>query len=496
MEASDTQSLGRVFSNSGWVFLTLILFVCYVMLLAGLPGTALHYFTSFLIICLLFSPVLVFAFFRNWLIERTTVPVIAGLWSLAFIGYPVFLLFVAGDPDFPDHPFFREVHEFGTNRFLLTLSITLLLTELSIQFNDHLKQLIGRHKWMRQFSLEKSILGVCLLLSVMLAFIGMWEVRDAGGHSLLFRFFQFFSFTFQFFLILLAYYFFYYCNHYFLIPRILKVKGVVYYGFGVAAVILICYPVFVGFIRWLPIVDQLTIGLFIDSRYLFAQDGGGIPFTIMLLSLPIIISNQWFKQHRAIAELEKEKTEGELGLLKQQINPHFFFNTLNNLYALSLTQDKATPEMILQLSELMRYVIYRGKEPEVKLEEEIKYIEDYVQLQRIRLHRQLDYCFEKQISDRSLKIPPLFFIILVENAFKHGIEPAERESLLHLQLECDGQRLRFSCRNSRETQNAGPKGIGLDNLRRRLELLFPNKHELIIRQEANYFTAILKLDLS
>ena len=153
----------------------------------------------------------------------------------------------------------------------------------------------------------------------------------------------------------------------------------------------------------------------------------------MLATTPIILTVQWFKQSNEIADLEREKSATELNLLKQQINPDIFINTLNNLYALSLTKDEKTPEVILQLSELMRYVIKRGKEEVVPILEEIKYIEDYVWLQNIRLHKKLDFSFEKNIDDLSLKIPPLLFINLVENAFKHGIEPAEEDlSLIHI----------------------------------------------------------------
>ncbi len=213
----------------------------------------------------------------------------------------------------------------------------------------------------------------------------------------------------------------------------------------------------------------------------------------MIVSVPVIVAMQWFEQNSQIANLEKEKSATELNLLKQQINPHFFFNTLNNLYALSIVKDKQTPEVIMQLSELMRYVIYKGKEETVLLKEEIKYIEDYIQLQQIRLHKQLDFKFDKAITDEELRIPPLLFITFVENAFKHGIEPAENDCFLHLSLKSDGQQLVFICTNSLEEKNNAPAGIGLQNLKRRMALRFPNQQEIVVEEKDNHFKATLRI---
>ena len=224
-----------------------------------------------------------------------------------------------------------------------------------------------------------------------------------------------------------------------------------------------------------------------------AGDSGALPFFIMFLSVPIIVSLQWLQQSSQISLLEKEKSETELNLLKQQINPHFFFNTLNNLYALSITKDKQTPEVILQLSELMRYVIYKGKEDLVPLQEEVKYIEDYIQLQQIRLHKKLDFTFEKNIENGLQAVPPLLFITFVENAFKHGIEPAENNCFLHLRLNSTIEGLEFSCENSMESKNESPPGIGLTNLRKRLNLRYPQKHEITISEKENRFFASLQI---
>ena len=266
----------------------------------------------------------------------------------------------------------------------------------------------------------------------------------------------------------------------------------VYYGFAFLAAVILLYPLAGQLILFLPMVKQTEIHP-LNNGEIFDEINFLIPFSGMLASVPFILALEWFKQRNEIISLEQEKSATELNLLKQQINPHFFFNTLNNLYALSIKKDEATPEVILQLSELMRYVIYKGKEEWVSLEEEVKYIEDYIRLQQIRLHKHLDFRFEKQIEDPKFQVPPLLFILLIENAFKHGIEPAEEDCFLYISLSGREDQLEFTCENSVEEREDETNGIGLSNLRRRLELRFPNQHHFEIQEEAHRFKAILKL---
>ena len=139
------------------------------------------------------------------------------------------------------------------------------------------------------------------------------------------------------------------------------------------------------------------------------------------------------------------------------------------------------------------YVIYKGKEAVVPIVEEIKYIEDYIDLQQLRLHKQLEVQFKKTLSDEQQHIPPLLFIIFVENAFKHGIEPAESACFLHLSLHSKEKVLVFECVNSIENKLNKPKGIGLENLKRRLDLHFPNRYELKIKETPKQFKTLLKI---
>lgn len=236
-----------------------------------------------------------------------------------------------------------------------------------------------------------------------------------------------------------------------------------------------------------------TIGL---MPYVFDDFNFGLPILVLLGSFPLIVIIEWYQQANALAELEKQQAKTELNLLRQQINPHFFFNTLNNLYSMSLTNDKATPETIMQLSELMRYVIYKGKEEQVELREEVKYIKDYVNLQMIRVFKKVDLKLDFDIASEQVMVPPLLFIVLVENAIKHGIEPAGSESLLHITLRESAGVILFECINSIEIEPVSEsKGIGLENLQKRLQILYPDTHVLALEKNDNTFRATLNITL-
>jgi len=221
-----------------------------------------------------------------------------------------------------------------------------------------------------------------------------------------------------------------------------------------------------------------------------------LSFSIFLFSLPLIIIVEWSRKERALSQLRAEQATTELALLKEQINPHFFFNTLNNLYAMSLTQEANTPETILKLSGLMRFVIYKGKENFVSIKEETAYLQDYLDLQTLRLHKEAAINFTKVITNEELPIAPMLLITLLENAFKHGIEPAEEACFLHAHLEVTEEAILFSCHNSRPPDLLPtPPGIGLHNLRRRLELLYPERHELTLQETATDYHATLTIRL-
>lgn len=359
--------------------------------------------------------------------------------------------------------------------------------------------------WFRRISLERAVLFTIVLIAVVLAVMAVSSMDDPKYHqsgflligfefswSAIFRhWWTFLSFAVQFCCMYACGFLFFYINSRVLVAHVLKRHGIVLYTAGVLAAASLLYPVVAQLLLWLPVNRQLG-GIFNSNP--FVMENAFAAIMIMLISLPVVVAIQWGRQNSRIAALEKEKAQAELDLLKQQLNPHFFFNTLNNLYALSLTQSDKTPEHILQLSELMRYVIYKGKEPEVKVEEEVQYLENYIGLEAIRLKQRADIRFEQDIRFPGRKIAPLLLAVLVENAFKHGVEPSAGGALLHIRLYCDDKQLRFRCENSFVTEAQAAPGIGLSNLRSRLGLLYPGRHTLETVAKNHTFIAELIID--
>jgi hypothetical protein len=456
-------------------------------------------YLAFLGVFLLVSaPALIFSTLRDKLKNAVNDWNFYLIWGTCFILLPIAYYFLGISLFFENvfayHPRLLPSNV-GGDAIISILCSSILFTELVILSNEWFINQRLFNKWIQKINLEWAILGIVVILSTFVVFAILPEHYEEEITTQ--KYWRVgILFSFQFALMLFLYYIFYWINHYFLINKVLQKKGAIYYAFSFLGVLFLLFPIIAQLIAYIPIVDEWKIHP-VYNHSIFNGINLTIPMIGMVLTIPFILAFQWFKQRSAIAILEKEKSETELNLLKQQINPHFFFNTLNNLYALSLKQDERTPEVILQLSDLMRYVIYKGKESQVTLSEEMTYIEDYIDLQMIRLHKQLDYSFEKEINDKSLSIPPLLFIILVENAFKHGIEPAVGDCFLHLFLKNDETGITFICENSFDKIEDTSKGIGLENLKKRLNLLYKNKHELtfeeIEKNEKWVFKASMKL---
>ncbi len=217
------------------------------------------------------------------------------------------------------------------------------------------------------------------------------------------------------------------------------------------------------------------------------------------LSIAVKMTGKWYKTEAERQEGEKKRTEAELTNLRQQLNPHFLFNTMNNIYALiELSPEKAQKSM-LELSKLLRYVLYDNSENMVPLERELNFIQNYVELMRIRLNPDVDMKIDIDITDTSKTVAPLLFITLIENAFKHGISPS-LPSFIHIDIHQNkDEQLNCTIKNSffpkNESDQSG-SGIGLENLRRRLEILYPHKHILRTEKEGDTFTSELIIPLN
>jgi two-component sensor histidine kinase len=202
---------------------------------------------------------------------------------------------------------------------------------------------------------------------------------------------------------------------------------------------------------------------------------------ISTLSIAVKMTAKWYTSEVDRQEEEKKRTEAELKNLRQQLNPHFLFNTFNNIYALiGISPDKAQ-EAMLELSKLLRYVLYDNSSEHVLLKHELDFIINYVELMRIRLTDDVDIKLDINISENNTsEIAPMLFISLIENAFKHGISPNQK-SFIHINFGLiDNNKLTCTINNSyfpKDQHDMTGSGIGLENLRRRLELLYPENHE-------------------
>lgn len=216
-------------------------------------------------------------------------------------------------------------------------------------------------------------------------------------------------------------------------------------------------------------------------------------FLLFLIPIPVFICLWLYEQWKWLQNLKAEKSKTELSLLKAQINPHFFFNTLNNLYALTIKNSEKAPEVILKLSDMMRYTIYEGEKESVKLQDEIEYLNNYIELHKIRYKKSVDITFNHDV-DTSLTVAPLMYIILLENAFKHGIETLAENAYIHVNLYEDNEFIHFDIENNFDPNEVSTSsGIGLQNLKKRLALLYKDKHKLLINTSDNSYKTTLKI---
>jgi len=241
--------------------------------------------------------------------------------------------------------------------------------------------------------------------------------------------------------------------------------------------------------------NGLLIVTFEDT---FGNEDEFVFATLAYFLLAIIVIPRWiFQKIKSIIQLRKEQKQTELLHLQSQVNPHFFFNVLNNLYGWVGKDTKVAQSLILQLSDMMRYSIYDGQKETVSLEEEIDYLNNYIALHKMRYHKKIEVSFKVDIQEAAYQVRPLLFIILLENAFKHGVENLRENAFVDLELLAQNQHIYFSIENNFDSENkALSAGIGLKNLKRRLELVYPKKHTLSLEVKENMYKATLNIQLT
>jgi sensor histidine kinase YesM len=293
-----------------------------------------------------------------------------------------------------------------------------------------------------------------------------------------------------------------YINLLVLIPRFLKQKNYIFYFFWLI-VLLTVVSLTIQFIFIYP----LRILLGIDGFSSFNINMHSAYFFSILLYVGITSFLKMIKDwlslqdvNLKLVKIEQQKLEAELKTLKGQLNPHFLFNSLNNIYSLALTKSDKVPELILKLSDLMRHIIYESKENYISLEKELEFVNNFIELQRIRTSDKTKIKYEIIGKIPSARIAPLLFEPFIDNAFKHGLPGTGNSDFIHIKFNFENsESLIFTLENNYEElfqPNRSNSGIGLSNVKQRLKLLYqPNDFKLNIHKKDNIHQVTLELRL-
>ena len=295
----------------------------------------------------------------------------------------------------------------------------------------------------------------------------------------------------------------FYSYYHFFIPKWLRSRFFLFLLVTVA--FLIGYPFLKMGVDHLVGIEGLQIIVFDDTEKENSQFWNGILrrlITVVFnISTAIIFrfSIDWFRNQRLASEAEKTRLEGELALLRHQVNPHFLFNTLNNIDSLVYKVSEEASEAIMKLSSIMRYMLYESATPYVQLSKEVEYLNSYVELERMRVKNKRNIQIESGLDNPTVKISPMVFIPFVENAFKHAtptsdgikvsVRIVESKGVVHLNVVNS-----FDSGITIQKDNTG--GIGLRNVKRRLELIYPERHSMSVNLDNNEYLLNLKIDLN
>jgi hypothetical protein len=371
---------------------------------------------------------------------------------------------------------------------------------------QHKLQRGGRSRWQWLLSLDAVLIFLLLLWTIGWALLLVSHPPGFAGQPIPIhidgqRLWQhpglFLSYFLQFSVLAATMWLCYWLNRYWLIRRVLAQYGLLPFVLVSLTLMLLSYP----------LISALLLQLPMNKVAVPALPGGGpnpfdwynLNFILVqwLVTTPLILAFDRQQQESTLAQIQHQQVQTELLLLQQQINPHFLFNTLNNLYALCLLKSDSAPTLILQLADLLRYVVYQGQQTRVTLQQELDYLQHYLALQQLRVSNKTR--LEVQFPDNAhqLQLPPLLLIMLVENAYKHGVENSTEPSWIRLSAEVLGQKLYFRCDNSMPIKAAAASdgGLGLDNLRRRLQLYYEADFMLQSQPDGAGWRAELVLNL-
>jgi two-component system, LytTR family, sensor kinase len=289
---------------------------------------------------------------------------------------------------------------------------------------------------------------------------------------------------------------------YFLVPKFIQKRKFVQFGLWFFLSVFLLYALTYGFLYFFlevarnnPFIRHWPAWLYLfNSFYSNINFTGTVPTCCLMLAIKFY--KNWYLKQRRSEQLSRENIQAELQLLKAQIHPHFLFNTLNNIYSFVLNKDNRAAGLVDKLAGMIDYMRTEGENSLVELEKEIRLIEDYVGLEKVRYGDRLDLKVDINGEDQNKLIAPLLMIPFVENSFKHGTSQMLRRPWVKLEITCVGNQLFFNLSNSKPSvtvPNKSTKGIGLNNVKKRLQLLYPEKHQLDIYSTDDSFSVSMQV---
>lgn len=283
-----------------------------------------------------------------------------------------------------------------------------------------------------------------------------------------------------------------YLNLRLLFPKLLEKRKYMLYAFSLLILISLGAAFYlVLFDNW---IDYIFEGYYFIAYYSFRDIS--LYFAVYLFTTSLLrLARGWFR----LQEIETEKNKAELKALQAQINPHFLFNSLNSIYALARKQSAEVPQKVIQLSDLMRHIIYETDLDFIPLEKEIEMLRNYIDLQNLRTQDWQQIQFKVEGNTAQKKIAPMLILPFVENSFKHGVKGGAKQVFVNIRLQVEDTFLHLEIENSKPASLegvSGPHGIGIENVRKRLQLIYPGRHSLKITEEESTFNVKLSLELS
>ncbi len=284
-----------------------------------------------------------------------------------------------------------------------------------------------------------------------------------------------------------------YLNLLVLIPKLLKKKHYVLYGLAIVLLL------FLFSISYRTVYLQSTDQVYEITRKYRLLTNIFLGFRFLLISLFLNYLKELFLKEKELNQVKIDKLSAELNYLRAQINPHFMFNTLNNLYGLTLIKSDKAPEIVLKLSEIMEYMLYGSNDDKVSLRKELANITNYIELEKIRQGNQASISFTIRGNTENLQITPLLLLPIIENGFKHGVYKISKNSYLKIEIIICNQMIECTVLNNKNDkliQGHANHGIGLINLKKRLDNFYFNCYEFRVSENEAEYGAYLKLILS